>query len=81
MKSTKINKVKSFKEIHKHPFVWDVDANDYDSKQPYCDRLPILIFLKDGLKCQYSDTSIISACSKRQAIDRLNEICKNYKSA
>ena len=79
MKATKINKVKSFKEIHKHPFVEYVDANDYDSKQPYWDRYAILIGLKDGLICQYSDCNIISAYSKREAINRLNEICKNYK--
>ena len=76
---TKIYKVKSFKEIHQHPLVDYVDSGDYDSRQPYWDRCAILIGLKDGLICQYSDCNIITAYSKKEAISMLNEVCKNYK--
>ena len=77
----RVDKVKSFKEIQKHPFVEYVDANDYDPKQHYWDRCAILIGLKDGLICQYSDCNIITAYSKKEAINRLNEICKNYNES
>ncbi len=69
-------KVKSFKEIVNHTAVAYVDDKDYDSTQPKYDRVSILIGLKEGFRCVYSGCGIISAPSKKDAIQMVNEIEK-----
>ena len=71
-----MKKVKSFKQIVNHTAVTYVDDKDYDPTQPKYDRLSILIGLKEGFRCAYSGCGIISAPSKKDAIQRVNEIEK-----
>ena len=75
-KQRKMKKVRSFKDIINHEAVMYVDTKEYDETQPHYDRVPILIGLKEGYRCAYMGCGIISALSKKDAIQMLNEIQK-----
>jgi len=75
-KQREMKKVRSFKDIINHEAVMYVDAKEYDETQPKHDRVPILIGLEEGYVCAYMGCGIISALSKKDAIQMVNQIQK-----
>jgi hypothetical protein len=76
MKTHTMKKVRAFRDIVSHEAVMYVDDRDVDYTMSPRDRCAILIGLKEGYECAYNGCGIISALSKRDAIQKVNEIIK-----
>lgn len=72
-----MKKVRAFRDIVSHEAVMYVDDRDVDYTMSPRDRCAILIGLKEGYECAYNGCGIISALSKRDAIQKVNEIIKS----
>ena len=72
-----MKKVRAFRDIVNHEAVMYVDDRDVDYAMAPRDRCAILIGLKEGYECAYNGCGIISAISKRDAIQKVNEIIKS----
>jgi len=77
MKTHTMKKVRAFRDIVNHEAVMFVDDRDVDYAMAPRDRCAILIGLKEGYECAYNGCGIISAISKRDAIQKVNEIIKS----
>ncbi len=77
MKTHTMKKVRAFRDIVSHEAVMYVDDRDVDYTMSPRDRCAILIGLKEGYECAYNGCGIISALSKRDAIQKVNEIIKS----
>ena len=77
MKTHTMKKVRAFRDIVSHEAVMYVDDRDVDYAMEPRDRCAILIGLKEGYECAYNGCGIISAISKRDAIQKVNEIIKS----
>ena len=71
-----MKKVRAFRDIVSHEAVMYVDDRDVDYTMSPRGRCAILIGLKEGYECAYNGCGIISALSKRDAIQKVNEIIK-----
>ena len=72
-----MKKVRAFRDIVNHEAVMYVDDRDVDYAMEPRDRCAILIGLKEGYECAYNGCGIIASISKRDAIQRVNEIIKS----
>tara|TARA_R110000787_G_scaffold36651_5_gene93405 strand:+ start:4101 stop:4343 length:243 start_codon:yes stop_codon:yes gene_type:complete len=73
-----MKKVKAFRDITDHEAVVYCDDRDVDYTLQPRDRASILIGLKEGYECASEGCGIISATSKRDAIQKVNQIIKTY---
>ncbi len=71
-----MKKVRAFRDITNHEAVMYLDDRDVDYELSARDRASILIGLKEGYECASEGCGIISATSKRDAIQKVNEIIK-----
>lgn len=70
-----MKKVRAFRDITNHEAVTYLDDRDVDYSMAPRDRASILIGLKEGYKDRWGN-EMISAISKRDAIQKVNEIIK-----
>tara|TARA_A200000159_G_C7333125_1_gene343848 strand:- start:2293 stop:2535 length:243 start_codon:yes stop_codon:yes gene_type:complete len=75
-KTHTMKKVRAFRDIINHEAVMYLDDRDVDYSMAPRNRCSILIGLKEGYECAYNGCGIIAAISKRDAIQRVNEIIK-----
>ena len=73
-----MKKVKAFRDITDHEAVVYCDDRDVDYTLQPRDRASILIGLKEGYECASEGCGIISATSKRDAIQKVNQIIKTH---